>query len=428
VQFVQSHFVDEYDPTIEDSYRKACYITGLPAETSGKAAGRRTPRTTSPQVTVSCLASFFRSFRRKGGKAVSRDGGSESSSDVGAERRDVAPHAPKKEGRKIMVRMADPNILILQLGKLADPCQVHSGDAIRCATCAAVLSSTACASSPQGGAGLTWTCSICGDRNKNLEATSDEVPSAPSVDYLLTPVAPSAPPSEAAVSSDDGLVIFCLDLSGSMGVTIKVPPLQAEWKRLRGGTAPAGSDFISRQGCLQLAVEKQLEYLRYTHPNKRVLLLTFSTVVTVVGDGFASKRLIQGTELDGLEGLLLAGREYAKTVSVRSLTESFEFLQKTVGERTEGLWGFSSFSQASSTSPPGPRPSRAIWFDSSRAMPCGGVRDCPELPAGRGRPVHRRAAQRRHWRARCPHGQRRRTQVLQRHQHARGPAQHHDIR
>ena len=26
IQFIQSHFVDEYDPTIEDSYRKQCSI------------------------------------------------------------------------------------------------------------------------------------------------------------------------------------------------------------------------------------------------------------------------------------------------------------------------------------------------------------------------------------------------------------------
>lgn len=31
IQMVQSHFVDEYDPTIEDSYRKPCVVDGEPA-------------------------------------------------------------------------------------------------------------------------------------------------------------------------------------------------------------------------------------------------------------------------------------------------------------------------------------------------------------------------------------------------------------
>jgi hypothetical protein len=29
LEFIQGHFVDEYDPTIEDSYRKQCRISGL---------------------------------------------------------------------------------------------------------------------------------------------------------------------------------------------------------------------------------------------------------------------------------------------------------------------------------------------------------------------------------------------------------------
>lgn len=28
IQFIQSQFIDEYDPTIEDSYRKQCHIDG----------------------------------------------------------------------------------------------------------------------------------------------------------------------------------------------------------------------------------------------------------------------------------------------------------------------------------------------------------------------------------------------------------------
>ena len=30
VQFVTNHFVDEYDPTIEDTYRKQVHVPGLP--------------------------------------------------------------------------------------------------------------------------------------------------------------------------------------------------------------------------------------------------------------------------------------------------------------------------------------------------------------------------------------------------------------
>ena len=33
IQYIQNHFVDEYDPTIEDSYRKQVVISGLPIAT-----------------------------------------------------------------------------------------------------------------------------------------------------------------------------------------------------------------------------------------------------------------------------------------------------------------------------------------------------------------------------------------------------------
>jgi len=38
IQFIQAHFADCYDPTIEDSYRKQCVVKGIP---SSKGAGAK---------------------------------------------------------------------------------------------------------------------------------------------------------------------------------------------------------------------------------------------------------------------------------------------------------------------------------------------------------------------------------------------------
>lgn len=39
IQFIQSHFVEEYDPTIEDSYRKQCVIDDEVAVLDSKCIG-----------------------------------------------------------------------------------------------------------------------------------------------------------------------------------------------------------------------------------------------------------------------------------------------------------------------------------------------------------------------------------------------------
>eukprot|EP00736_Rhodelphis_marinus_P006708 Rmarinus@m.3333 len=47
IQFIQSHFVDEYDPTIEDSYRKMITVPGLTKSTSQIRKRRRSSRACS---------------------------------------------------------------------------------------------------------------------------------------------------------------------------------------------------------------------------------------------------------------------------------------------------------------------------------------------------------------------------------------------
>ncbi len=61
IQFTCGHFVDCYDPTIEDSYRKQCVVKGIP-QTSGK--GGASSSSKSPQKNAEKIL-IYSSFCRK---------------------------------------------------------------------------------------------------------------------------------------------------------------------------------------------------------------------------------------------------------------------------------------------------------------------------------------------------------------------------
>merc|ERR1719397_107737 len=70
-------------------------------------------------------------------------------------------------------------------------------------------------------------------------------------------------------SNKTELVIFCIDVSGSMNSTTKIPELQAEWMKLNNNGAP--KEYISRLECIQLAVQRQLERLQLIKIATRLL-------------------------------------------------------------------------------------------------------------------------------------------------------------
>ncbi len=116
----------------------------------------------------------------------------------------------------------------------------------------------------------------------------EAVPTTPCADYLLEPV--EAPKDEEkkpdnneanAVTKKCGtgsLVIFAVDISGSMSTTTEVPALQAEWTAAtgRGG---GGTRYISRLEAIKEAVSRQIERMALTDPLNKVssfsLLLMF---------------------------------------------------------------------------------------------------------------------------------------------------------
>ena len=74
-------------------------------------------------------------------------------------------------------------------------------------------------------------------------------------------------------SKKSNLVIFAVDISGSMSTTVEVPALQAEWSSVTGrggGGGGGGARYISRLEAIEEAVCRHLDHMSVTEPHNKV--------------------------------------------------------------------------------------------------------------------------------------------------------------
>ena len=76
---------------------------------------------------------------------------------------------------------------------------------------------------------------FCDYKNEGLDISPEEVPQGESFDFVLIPARPEADSENAEQATGEaipekkeskGMVVYCMDISGSMGCTVRLPELQ----------------------------------------------------------------------------------------------------------------------------------------------------------------------------------------------------------
>jgi len=234
----------------------------------------------------------------------------------------------KKISRKI--RKADTNVISVKFRTLAEDVKIATGDHIFCKTCKALLSAVSVVTSKNNE--QIWNCEYCETEN-SISIDPEEIPTAESMDYIL------GSSSENIVSNDSNIIIFCIDISGSMGVSYEL----AGKVQLRGheklqqlsslntertATGQMADQFlpnerrdityITRLQCVQAAISAQLEKMESENPNRRVGIVTFNNEVQVIGDGTHPATIVAGDKLSNHDELIQIGNQVAITSTIHA--------------------------------------------------------------------------------------------------------------
>ena len=266
IQFIQNHFVDEYDPTIEDSYRK--------------------------QVVISGLGSNVNSTKTKEKKSLFGKKKKSSSTVTSKPKKETYTTTVSTTEKKIKVveaPMESTNSVLVEVGALGNLTKkkYQKDKSILCKGCNVVLSSVSeiipTSSTKTGEKKLCdtydWKCEFCGTNNNNIEIPSSSIPKRSATLRMLKPgkKVKKSKDKKQTVDESEGVIVFCIDVSGSMDTCDPIPDFQKQWKIAQGEEVKN----ISRMTAMKEAVSTHIRRLAVANPNKKVAVLTFSNSVTI---------------------------------------------------------------------------------------------------------------------------------------------------
>jgi len=354
---VQNHFVDEYDPTIEDSYRKQVRISGLPKpgvipKTGGVSEEGSLSRSKSKRK--SFFSSISKAFSKKSDSSKQLEPTTTfvPQADLGQKEK------PKPKMITREVPMAHTNVIALDLGCLAEENfalqeveKLHEAPMV-CSECQATLSHMSMVElKPNGEEGSIWKCEFCNHVNTINQKRVKKATRIAQEHILVEPpksdepektaeTANAAPVLVAHPGNDgrDTMAIFCVDISGSMGTEHEVSDIQGEWNQLKmkhtgQASAQGQTKFLSRLACIKEAILIQVERLNALFPNKKVLVLAFESGCYYLNTRAELEKMAGGVNFDDFQALLAYGKNFAAD-QIPVISEEKDVLVKGVNKLT----------------------------------------------------------------------------------------------
>nr|XP_033784499.1 circularly permutated Ras protein 1-like isoform X2 [Geotrypetes seraphini]XP_033784500.1 circularly permutated Ras protein 1-like isoform X2 [Geotrypetes seraphini] len=188
---------------------------------------------------------------------------------------------------------ANVNVVSLHLGKIVNLMNApHQGNGptVLCEGCSAAMS--AISKMKQDSRGLVWTCEFC------MKLNSIRLFCQPY--RLFNDVTFVSAPFTNYANVEEPLIVFCVDISGSMSVTSEVKAVN---KRQT-------SVHVSRMQGIQDALTQSLDSLMHSSPTRPVALVTFNDMVTLYGDGLGDPLTLKDYELMDSDYLTEQGLNY----------------------------------------------------------------------------------------------------------------------
>ncbi|XP_017165955.1 circularly permutated Ras protein 1 [Poecilia reticulata] len=209
------------------------------------------------------------------------------------------------------------NVISLGLGKLADMSQDAGLETFQnpviCGKCSAALS---CLSSVWK---KLWVCEFCGLENgvdESLAQVCIGQRAGVRTDDLYLP----RMSEDDYQNLEDTMVVFCVDISGSMTVTTEV-------------TSDSGPTLhISRLEGIQDALQKTLTFTLQQTPHRRVALVTFNDEVVIYGDGTRTPLTIKDWAVVDYEHIWKQALGYSVP---HCIAETYQHLTQRVKELRE---------------------------------------------------------------------------------------------